>query len=169
MIVKSDAVINGVLDARFGINTENKCDIIHGIPKRSFPFEWDDVPDGTKSFAVEFMDYDNTEDEGVPWVHWIALGIDSAKRGFAENEAVSADIINGINSWSIPYAPYDTIPDSAALGYGGPAPSRTHEYELTVYALDIMPEYESGFFYNSFRKTVQEHKISEGKMVFLYG
>lgn len=169
MIVKSEAVINGVLNTEYGINTDRTDDIIYGIPKRSFPFEWDDVPEGTESFAVEFMDYDNTEDEGVPWVHWIALGIAPDKRCFKDNEAADADIINGKNSWSMPYAPYDQIPDSAAEGYGGPAPGRPHEYELTVYALDFMPEIESGFCYNSFRKTVQEHKISEGKLIFLYG
>jgi len=56
----SPAVKDGYLDVKYGINTPDQSTVVEGIPQVSFPFEWEGAPEGTVSYAVEYMDYDKT-------------------------------------------------------------------------------------------------------------
>ena len=165
----STAVDNGRLDIRYGINSGDASMIEEGIPQISFPFEWSGEPEGTKSYAIEYMDYDNAEDEGVIWIHWIAAGIPADRHEFAEGEASGSDIIQGHNSWALPYGPYEHIPDKYKTGYGGPAPGHCHTYELTIYALDNVPELKDGFFYADMRNSIEGHILDKAVLKMKYG
>lgn len=168
MKIKSPAIVNGYLKDEYGINTPEKDRIVYGIPQRSLPLEWEDVPEGTESFAIVCMDYDNTEDEGVPWVHWLVSDIGSDVRGLDDDEAAEGKLIQGMTSWALPYGPYEEIPDEAAIGYGGPAPGRTHEYEIELFALDVKPQLENGFYYSKIRKITEDHTIAKAVLKFNY-
>lgn len=168
MIIKSPAVKDGYLLPEYGINTPYKDEIKYGIPQRSFPLEWDDVPEGVESFAIVCIDYDNVEDEGVPWVHWLVSDIDKNCRSLKENEAVEGNLVQGTTSWAIPYGPYEGIPEELVRRYGGPAPERVHEYEVEIYALDIKPCLENGFYFNKIRKIAQEHTVDKAMLRILY-
>ena len=168
MKLTSKAMTNGYMDPEYGIKTTDENQIKYGIPQRSFPLEWDDVPEGTESFAIICMDYDNVEDEGVPWVHWLVSDIDKDRRSLEDNEASKGTLIQGMTSWALPYGPYEGIPAEYIANYGGPAPGRPHEYEVEIYALDIKPNLETGFYYNKIRKITQEHAIDKAVLKFIY-
>ena len=168
MKLTSKAVVDGYLDPEYGINTTDESQIKYGIPQRSLPLEWDEVPEATESFAIVCMDYDNVEDEGVPWVHWLVSDIDKDVRGLADNQAEDENLIQGMTSWALPYGPYEGIPTEYISRYGGPAPGRTHEYEIELFALDIKPNLEKGFYYNKIRKIAEEHAIDKATLRFLY-
>lgn len=168
MKLTSKAVVDGYLKPEYGINTPNKEEIVHGIPQRSFPLEWDEVPEGVQSFAIICMDYDNVQDEGVPWVHWLVSDIPADCRSLEENEAAGGKLIQGMTSWALPYGPYEGIPQEVIANYGGPAPGRTHEYEVEIFALDCKPDLQNGFYYNKIRKVVQNHAIDSALLKFNY-
>lgn len=168
MKLKSKAIVNGCLKPEYGTNTVDLSQVKYGIPQRSFPLEWDDVPEGTESFALVFIDYDNVEDEGVPWIHWLLSDLDKEKRYLDDGEAFSQELIQGRNSWDLPYGPYEEIPEEYITRYGGPAPGRTHEYEIEFFALDIKPELKTGFYYNKIRRIIEKHQIEKTVLRFRY-
>ena len=168
--LSSPAVRDGVLDIKYGINTPDQSTVAEGIPQLSFPFEWSGAPAGTVSYAVEYMDYDNAEDEGVIWIHWIAAGIDGSRTGLPENAAkADPSLIHGHNSWSLPYGPYEALSENARIGYGGPAPGRRHTYELVLFALDYKPELKQGFYYADLRNAMEGHILDKAVLRMYYG
>ena len=56
MKVFSDAFENGRIKEKYG---KMSGDSIEGVPQLSFPVRWEDAPEGTKSFALVFIDYDS--------------------------------------------------------------------------------------------------------------
>ena len=166
----SSAVKDGRLDIEYGINAADQTRIKEGIPRYSLPFEWSGEPEGTASYAIEYMDYDNAEDEGVIWIHWIAAGIDAKRHSYAAGEAGNDDTIaHGHNSWSLPYGPYEKISEQYKIGYGGPAPGRCHTYELTIYALDYKPDLKTGFYYGEMRNKLEGHVLDKAVLRMQYG
>lgn len=154
---------------RYG-NLSKEGNIIEDIPQTSFPLNWEDIPAGTKSFAIIFMDNDNAKDEGFPFVHWLACNIPGDIAGIKENSSREDDFyIQGTNSWSTKFGPYEGISKDLTLHFGGPAPSVEHEYEITLYALDKMLDLETGFFYNDLRKAMRSHILAEATLIGLYG
>ena len=163
------AVKDGILDKNYGILTEEKDTVKCGIPKKSFEIRWKGLPEGTKSIALIYIDYDNAQDEGVPWVHWTAADIPADWEGLKENQSESGDgFSKGHNSWSIPYAPYDDIDETLTVGFGGPAPERCHEYELEVYALDCLTGLKEGFYINDLRKAMRGHILEKNTVLMKY-
>ena len=103
------------------VNTDNKMDIFYGcngpednmkygIPQTSFPLSWEGVPEGTKSFALIYIDYDNAEDEGVPWVHWLVSDIPGDVTEIKENASREEGFYpQGRNSWATRLGEYADI------------------------------------------------------------
>ncbi|MDO4960614.1 MAG: YbhB/YbcL family Raf kinase inhibitor-like protein [Eubacteriales bacterium] len=167
--LSSPAIKDGYLDIKYGIDAPDQSNIVNGIPTVSFPFEWSGAPEGTVSYAVEYMDYDNAEDEGVIWIHWVAAGIGADVTELPENGAKDPSIIQGHNSWSLPYGPYEELPEEARIGYGGPAPGRRHTYELVLFALDIVPNLKQGFYYADLRSQMEGHILGRAVLRMYYG
>lgn len=90
---------------------------------------WDDVPSGTKSFAVVMHDPDAPTSGG--FYHWVMFNIPADTRelpegaGAAKLGNVFAGVVLGHN-------------DFGMNEYGGPCPppGAPHHYHTTVYALD---------------------------------
>ena len=55
-----------------------------GMPSYSIPFEIEDAPEGTKSFAVVLEDKDAISASGFVWTHWLIS--DLKRTSVAENE-----------------------------------------------------------------------------------
>jgi len=169
LVLESSAIKGGYLEDKYGICTRDADDIAEGVPQRSFPLRWGNVPDGTESLSLVFIDYDNVKDEGVPWIHWLVAGISADIRFIDENISRSeADIIQGRNSWAMPYAPYGNISEDIICHYGGPAPTGIHKYELTLFALDRVSDLHNGFYYNEMRDSMTGHIIEKQKISMYY-
>ena len=114
MKVTSAGIVDGFLLDKYGVKGNM---FVNGMPGLSMPFEIEDAPEGTKSFAVIFDDYDAIPVSGFCWIHWIACDIKktSVKEGESHN---SPDFTEGCNSW---HGIADRLTREQAIGYGGPA------------------------------------------------
>ncbi len=165
--LSSKGIKQSVIEDRFGINSD---EVIQGVPQRSLPYAWEGAPVGTKSFAIVFQDYDNVPDEGFSWIHWLAADIPAEITSLEENASRKEDrLIQGTNSWSIPYGPYADIEKDLTLHYGGPAPERKHEYETKIYALDTLLGLQKGFYYNELLHAMEGHVLAEATLKGYYG
>lgn len=168
--IKSTEIANGYMNDKYG-NKGPADNMIQGIPQTSFPIYWEDAPEGVKSFAVIFMDNDNAKDEGFPFVHWLVCDIPAACNCLEENASRdNRQMVQGTNSWSTSFGPYEKYEGEITRRFGGPAPEGcVHEYEMTIYALDCKLDLEEGFYYNDLRKEMRGHIIDRAKLLFMYG
>lgn len=131
------------------------------------PLEWDDVPEGTQSFAVFCVDVDAPasregvgvagqsvafERERAEFVHWVLVDVPGAARRLHEGEdsrgltargkplGTFPHGVRGRNSYT-QWFEGDTEMAGVYAGYDGPCPpfndERAHRYVFTVYALDV--------------------------------
>ena len=167
MLLTSTGVKNGIMDPKYGRLGGNN---VNNIPQLSIPLEWSDVPAGTQSLAIIFIDYDNYEEEGISWLHWSVANIPPQIRELTEGcspdiGAIDSAIIQGKNSWTA------ELPKDApeCSRYGGPAPVKmSHEYEFRLYALDTVLDLQDGYYHNHFKKAVQGHVLEEAVMLARY-
>lgn len=158
-LLTSPGIINGVIEDRYG---NKSSEVIQGVPQRSLPYTWTGVPGGIKSFALVLQDYDNVPDEGFSWIHWLVADIPPLCSGLPENASREEEaLIQGVNSWSVPYGPYAGIDRHLIVHYGGPAPERRHEYETRLYALDKVLGMKPGFYYNELLRAMDGHILGE--------
>lgn len=107
------------------------------------PLEWDEVPEGTRSFALEFVDIHPI---AADFVHWLV-----------------ADISPGLSSLPEGAAARGTADFSEIKPYEGPfPPSGTHDYQFTLYALrtdslGVAP----GAKLQDFRKAAEQNLLSK--------
>ena len=88
--------------------------------------EWDNAPEGTKSFAVTVFDPDASQ-EG--WWHWTVVNIPAYVTKIKEGAS---------NQHQLPKGAKEGETDFGQIGYGGacPPPGKAHRYIFTVYALN---------------------------------
>lgn len=160
MKIISAAMNGGMIPDRFGKRGSDKNSF--GVPSRSIPLKIEEVPEGTKSFALILEDKDAAPVCGFSWIHWIAADI--MKTELPENDSVKAkDYVQGINSW------LGTYGREGALGYGGMMPPNApHEYELHVFALDELLGLENGFFMNDLYQAMEGHILEHERVKGTY-
>ncbi|QDF66204.1 YbhB/YbcL family Raf kinase inhibitor-like protein [Shewanella sp. SNU WT4] len=93
--------------------------------------KWSDVPKGTKSFAVTL--YDPNAPTGSGWWHWVTINIPADATGLS----LGAGALGGDK---LPKGASMLRNDFGFMGYGGACPppmAQPHNYEITVYALDV--------------------------------
>ncbi len=151
---------NGLLPDLYGKYAPDKAKI-DGHPCVSFPIEIEDVPDGAVSLALTFLDWDAIPVGGFCWIHWIACNIPPDISLIPENASATGEceMVQGSNSdWS-PLA--GSLRNPAIIHrYAGPCPpDKTHEYTLTVYALDGMLHLDEGYYLNEFRRAIVGHVL----------
>jgi len=110
----SKQVFNG-----FGCTGENVSPELH----------WENVPEGTKSFAVTMFDIDAPTGSGF-W-HWVVFDIPAGTTSLPSN---AGNVEKGL----MPKEAIQGTTDFGKPGYGGPCPPvghGFHQYMITVYAL----------------------------------
>ena len=128
------------------IPSEFTCDGKDVSPQLS----WDDVPDGTESFALSITDPDAL---GGEFIHWLVYDIPK-------------DVRN-IDRASLREGAKQVENDFGKKDYGGPCPpSGTHRYIFTLHALKTKNLGDIDR-YNFFKK-VGEHTLTKSKLMGLY-
>jgi Raf kinase inhibitor-like YbhB/YbcL family protein len=111
---------------------------------------WEDVPQGTKSFALSVTDPDAP---GGTWIHWLVYDISKELR-----EIERGGLAKGAK---------EVLNDFGRKSYGGPCPpSGTHRYFFTVYALDT--EHLEGINKRNFFDIVEKQTIEKAAIKGLY-
>jgi|GEM_PF-980228 len=92
----------------------------------SIPLAWKNAPEGTKSFAITMVD---TNESANNFLHWLVINIPPE----------TASIEEGASGKNMPNSATEAKNGYGTEGYGGPAPppGDEHDYEITIYALDI--------------------------------
>lgn len=121
------------------------------------PLEWNNVPDGTASFALI---HDDPDAAVGMWVHWVVYNIPPGIRKFDENIKPDKIFKNGMrhgsNSWPF-------------IGYGGPCPHNgMHGYYFKIYALDIKLNLEPGAKKEEVLESMKGHVLAEAQLVGKY-
>ena len=107
---------------------------------------WDNVPGGTKSFALSVKDPDAPRGT---FVHWLVYDIDKASRKIEENSIRGKQVKNNFGK----------------VSYGGPCPpSGVHRYFFRLFALNTesLGEIHS---MNEFDEKVEKHTIEKAELM----
>ncbi len=149
---------NGLLPDRYGkfAPAGNKS---AGQPVTSFPIKISDAPATTKAYAIVMVDYDSIPVCGFTWIHWIATNIPGDWQEIPENAsfALKDRFIQGKNSNASRF-----VNGQPQTGYTGPTPpDQTHNYQLTVYALDQILPLKNGYWLNEFLQDAEGHIVDE--------
>lgn len=95
-------------------------------------FKWENIPDGTKSFALTCLDPDAPPGT---WVHWVLYDLPGDNMELQENIIKTDSLENGAKQglcWG--------VSSFNRVGYYGPCPPPGHgyhQYYFTLYALDV--------------------------------
>ena len=128
------------------------------------PLTWRNVPPGTRQMVVICQDHG--AGNPPPWVHWIIYNIPASARGLPEGIPFDASdpmpaglegARQGNNNWGLPM-------------YRGPAPpaGSVHEYDFTVFALDVALDLPPGLTRAELLRAIDGHVIGQGNMVPTY-
>lgn len=131
-------------------------------PIVSFPIKIEDFPKETKCFSLHLVDYDSIPICGFMWIHWGAANIPVKLADIPEDASRKGLFLEGRNSNASPLLP---LPEEISQGYAGPRPPvGTHNYLLTVYALDKELDLQEGFWLNDLIERSHEHEIGRAQI-----
>ncbi|HEY3375586.1 MAG TPA: YbhB/YbcL family Raf kinase inhibitor-like protein [Candidatus Aquicultor sp.] len=97
---------------------------VEGGQNISIPYQWEGVPEGTKSLVLAMIDITANQ-----WTHWFAVDIPPTVNTIPE----------GASNHDMPSGSREMYNSFGSIGYGGPQPpigSGDHAYVATLYALD---------------------------------
>ena len=155
----------GLLADRFG-KYASEQDLLEGFPVRSFPIRIDEVPEGARTLALAFIDFDAIPVGGFCWIHWTACDI-PADIGFIPEDASRTGAVpmaQGRNSnWS-PMAHGSANPRVYSRYCGPQPPDAVHSYTLNVYALDCELGLREGFYLNELRRAMRGHVLDRASV-----
>ena len=107
---------------------------------------WENVPEGTKSFALSLKDPDAPIGT---FVHWLVYDIDKDTRKIEENSVPGKQVKNNFGKED----------------YGGPCPpSGVHRYYFRLHALDV-ETLEKINSMDEFDKKVEDHTIAKAEIM----
>lgn len=163
-ILESKAIKNGVIEQEYGGKGK---DVINGVGSKSIPLEWENPPEGTKSFAVVMVDHDAIPVVGVTWIHWSVANIPVYRKKLEADESRNnKKIIQGANSWISPIGGFSR---EEASFYGGPMPpDKDHVYEITIYALDKELDIKNGYYLNELYEKMKGHVLGTSVLEGIY-
>ncbi len=154
-IVLKGIIEDGYLNDKYGKHAQmslKKDD----IPYVSFPFEVENVPEGTKYLSWFFIDHDSNPVCAFSWIHWLVANYKTDDFKVVENLLESSrEYVGGVNSYASPLG--NTENKDITLNYGGPMPpDKDHKYTLVVCAHTIPFDVKEGFYYNDFLNEVSK-------------
>ena len=121
------------------------------------PLQWEDPPEGTRSFALICDDPDAPVGT---WVHWVLYNLPASTLGLPEAIPSDANLPDAgrhsQNSWGRP-------------GYGGPCPpGGTHRYFFKLYALDSQLEVAAGASKEELLRAMEGHILASTETMGVY-
>ena len=130
-----------------------------GGENKSPQLAWGEIPPATKSLAITCWDPDAPTTVGFS--HWVRFDLPSSFTGLPEGSGTEdGEWIDGITDWGDQH-------------YGGMAPprgDRPHQYQFTIYALDLESlGIDSNTTYAKFRFLTREHVLATGTLVGRFG
>jgi len=141
-LISKDFKNNEIMDSKFTCDGQDICPHL----------KWDDIPSGTKSFALSCNDPDAPIGGDWGWIHWYVINIPVS----------STEIPQGG-----PVPGLEVKNDFGKTKYGGPCPpSGTHRYFFKIYALKI--EKLEGVTKKNFRDMVREYTIETAEIMGKY-
>lgn len=155
-------LVNGLLADEYGKYAPASA-MLANHPVKSFPIHITDAPKETRSFAVVLIDFDSTPVCGFTWIHWLAANIPATMTDIPANASreLKDQFIQGNNSNAGRLVNGDP---QITSGYVGPQPSDdTHDYTLTVYALDTTLPLANGYWLNEFLHAAEGHVLAKAK------
>jgi Raf kinase inhibitor-like YbhB/YbcL family protein len=121
------------------------------------PLAWDDVPDGTQSFALICDDPDAPHGT---WVHWVIYDLPSLTPTLPEGLPQEKTLTDGTKQGTN---------DFKKIGYGGPCPpSGTHRYFFKLYALKTKLSLAPGATKAQLEKAMDGHVLAHGQLMGRY-
>lgn len=121
------------------------------------PLEWDNVPEGTKSFALICDDPDAPMGT---WVHWVLFNLPADARSLPEAVPPDKELPSGARQGTN---------DFRKIGYGGPCPpGGTHRYYFKLYALDTTLDLPAGCTKAQLLRAMEGHVLAEGQLMGKY-
>ena len=153
---------HGLLADKFG-KFAAPTDMAADHPVRSFPIKITAIPEGTKSLALTFVEFDSTPVCGFTWIHWLAANFPADTTLIDEDASrTGSNFIQGKNSNAGRLVNGDP---AITTGYVGPQPpDKTHNYTLTVYALDQVLDLQDGYWLNDFRHAASGHVLERAHL-----
>ena len=110
------------------------------------PLEWDDAPEGTRSFALALVDIDPVARD---YVHWLVAEISPQHNSLPEGQG----------------APEFRLRRGRALHWPFP-PSGTHDYEFTLYALSTESlGVRPGATLQQFRQAAEQNSLATATLI----
>ncbi len=121
------------------------------------PLNWQQIPQGTKSFALISDDPDAPV--GV-WVHWVMWNIPAESNGLPQNIPPTSQLPDGSKQG---------VTSAGRHGYHGPCPpSGTHRYYFKIYALDVMLDLPGDSTKQNLLDAMKGHILAEGALMGKY-
>jgi len=120
---------------------------------------WNDVPAGTKTFAL----IADAPDAPVgTWTHWVIWDIPAKLTGLAENVLKTDTLADGTRQGRN---------DFRRIGYGGPCPppGKPHRYFFRLYALDSKLEVAAGARRAELDRAMSGHVLAQAEVMGKYG
>ena len=126
----------------------------------SIPLTWENVPAGTKSFALSVVD---PHPVAQNWVHWLVTNI--------SKEIISIE--EGASRKKMPLGSNELKNSFGEIGYGGPQPPKgtgDHPYVVTLYALNV-EKLDLGVNSSlaAFKKAIEGKVIESASITGMYG
>lgn len=150
------------------IYAKGASDTIEGMAVLSFPFTVKELPEGTKSLAWSFIDYDAVPVCGFPYIHWLVANVPIFQTQIpADFSRKDKEHLEGKNSLTSKFLS-DAVKVIDQQYIGPKPPDKDHKYQLMVYALDSGLDLANGFYLNELYDAMAGH-ILEVQEVTLIG
>ena len=126
----------------------------------SLPFDWNNAPAETKSFAFSIVDPHPVANN---WVHWFLINIPASTNSIEE----------GASGKNMPAGCKELNNTYGSVGYGGPQPpagSGNHPYVCTVYALSVDKlDLDANVSLSDFKKALEGKILAQATTTGKYG
>jgi hypothetical protein len=139
---------------------EGKIPVTYTCDDEDFspPLSWDEVPEGTESFALICEDPDAPSGT---WSHWVLYNIPSDRTSLPSNLMPGPEL-----AWGAKHG----INDFGTMEYGGPCPppGKPHRYFFRMYALDEPLDLEPGATRQEVLDAMTGHMLGQAELMGHY-